>query len=760
VLALALGLASAVTLYTAFRVVANDLPPIPHPERVARLYLADETMPMGWRMARAGDRAALVEPIADRTSTSVVRDADVEVAIDGCAREDRDVTAEQVEPAFFDIADVSPQLGRSWTTTDLGNRAPALLSADLWRRACGADPSVVGRTVWVDRQAHTVTGVMPDGFRLHGSDVAVWLPLGTIRPGETVTIYARLTGRGSWQAVNDRLAAEANARGLAVALTDPRIRRGRIAFVGLLGPALLVLLVACGNAAALLVGRTLQRRRELGIRLSVGASPWRLAGEAFTEAAVVALAAGLAALPLAEAGAGALRRVFSVASPAAAKTITIDAGALAFGLAVVVTTALLTGLLPAWRAAGTNVTTLLAPSPPPVIVRRGHYTGPDLLVVLQVGLAVVLLVVSAMFLRFVGELVGGLVGPLDRTFVAEVQTLDRTIPDPAALRRLTNTLRAVPGVVRVSVADTLAAAGSVPNLSSMQGQAVETLDAPPPGRCAANVAAVTADYFETFPIPLRAGDLFTGWESTVAPRVAVVSEGMARRCWGQADAVGRRLRIRGDAQVTRLVVGVVADAMPDTRIRPRPVQLYVPYAQGPGEGAVLIVETRAPAGMAPRLEEASRSTALRQPRWETLAALSAERGHQARMVPRILQGLAVVALLLATLGVYASIAQSLTRERRSLAIRLALGARPLRLVAAGVSRQATLSVVGTLAGVLVTVASTREMFTELLQMTAPDPGLWLAICAPLVACGVLASLGPAIRIVRLDPIAILRRADE
>jgi len=133
---------------------------------------------------------------------------------------------------------------------------------------------------------------------------------------------------------------------------------------------------------------------------------------------------------------------------------------------------------------------------------------------------------------------------------------------------------------------------------------------------------------------------------------------------------------------------------------------------------------------------------------------------QVQLLPRVLQALAAIALVLATLGVYASILQSLARDRRGLAIRLTLGAPPARIVATGVSRQGLLAVVGILAGVLVTVAATKQMFAELLVMTAPDPRLWVAVSVPLLACGLLASLGPTLRIVRLDPIAILRRADE
>ena len=245
VLALSLGVATAVTLYTAFRAIADDLPPIPHPERVGRLYFADETTASGWRALRARDVAPLVEQAGDGLMTALVEDADVALEIDGCAAV-ASVGAQAVTPAFFAVAGVAPQRGRIWTAGDLADRSPLLLGAALWRRACGAAPDIVGRTAHVDGRPYEVAGVMPDGFWLSNRDAGLWLPLVRAAPDDTPMVMARLGAAGTWADVNERFAAgPVRDRGLAIALTDPRIRRDRLAFVVLLGPALLVLLVAC-----------------------------------------------------------------------------------------------------------------------------------------------------------------------------------------------------------------------------------------------------------------------------------------------------------------------------------------------------------------------------------------------------------------------------------------------------------------------------------------------------------------------------------
>jgi len=218
VLALAIGVATAVSLYTLFRVIADDLPPVPHPERVARLYFADETTPVGRRGLRAADVGPLVDQVAGRAVVAMVESTDATIEIEGCASQAAPVTIEQVEPGFFDIAAVAPQLGRAWTAGEPGDRSPVILNADLWRRACAADPGVVGRTLWIDRRPHEVLGVMPDGFWLSGRDVGVWLPLERARPDSSPMVLARLTGTGTWEDVNDRFAAAGTRdRGLAVA---------------------------------------------------------------------------------------------------------------------------------------------------------------------------------------------------------------------------------------------------------------------------------------------------------------------------------------------------------------------------------------------------------------------------------------------------------------------------------------------------------------------------------------------------------------
>ena len=487
VVALALGVATAVTLSTAFRAIADDLPPVPHPERLGRLYVADDATALGWRAVRAGEVAPLVEQVGDGIVAALVEDDDVALAIDGCAAV-ASVRAQAVTPAFFAVAGVAPERGQVWTPDELGARSPLLLGADLWRRACGGAPDIVGRAARVDGRPYEVAGVMPDGFWLTDRDAALWLPLAPA-PDEAAMVVARLTGTATWAGVNERFAAAGSRdRGLAIAFTDPRIRRTRIALVGLLGPALLVLIVACGNAAALLVGRALRRQRDLAVRLSLGATPLRLARQVFAETAIVAGAAGATALPLAAAGTWALRRFAALMSPAIARGVVLDGHALAFALGVAAGAAVLTGLVPAMNAARADVTSLLSRGPARPIVRRGRYTAADLLVVLQVGLAVVLLVVSAMFGRFMDVITGSLPGRPERTFVADVATPDRTAPATDALQRLVAAVHEVPGVAHVAVAD------REPQPAEPGGPAIEALDAPPGAeRCQASVAAVTGE---------------------------------------------------------------------------------------------------------------------------------------------------------------------------------------------------------------------------------------------------------------------------
>jgi hypothetical protein len=342
-------------------------------------------------------------------------------------------------------------------------------------------------------------------------------------------VVARLDGPGTWLDVNARFSLDSSSdRGLAIGMTDPRVRRGGQAAVGLFGPALLVLFVACGNAAALLVGRALRRGRDMALRLSLGATPGRLAREAFAEAGIVACLAAMAAIPVAAAGTLALRRALSVLSPGISRLIVLDTHALGVAAATAVVATILTGLLPSIRAARTDILSLLPRAARQSVWRRGHYGAGDVLVVVQMALAVVLVVVTLMFISVLSEIAGRAPGPHPaQVVVARLRPPSASHIDAVHARNALAAVKELPGISAAALTDTMPLAGGRPTTLAVES-------AGKTATCSGVVRTVTPEYFEVIGLQVRTGGLFAG-----APWAAVVSETLARRCWGRDAIVGQ-----------------------------------------------------------------------------------------------------------------------------------------------------------------------------------------------------------------------------
>ncbi len=753
VVALGLGVAAAITLYTAFQVVADDLPPIPQPERVARLYLADPSAPMGRRMVRAGDLQRVLDRAAGNftVATAVRRTATVEIG--NCARSTTRSTVWRVSASFPDVIQVAPQFGRTWSAANVTEPA-ALLSAGFWRRACGADPQIVGRTVRVDSGMFDVIGVMPDGFWMTDRETDVWL-LAPHVLAEGGDVLARLNGTETWSSVNARLAAGLAADCLvAVPLTDPSVRRGAQALIGLLGPALLVLLVACGNASAVLVGRALGRERELAIRLSLGATPWRVARQALTESAVVAGAAGVVALPIAAGAVRVLRAALSPLSAGAARLIVLDTRAMVFALGTVAVTVGLTGMLPALRAARADIASMLPNAPRGTIWRPGAYSVGDLLLLVQMALAVVLVAVTLLFRSVLGEVAGSQPqGSLDQIGVWRVVAATTSDVESDTARRVLDAAHDLPGVDEAGLTDTRPLPGG-------QRTTFATDSADGTGTCRAVLRVVTPGYFHVLGLTAEAGQLF----ATSARDVAVASATLAERCWGTAAIVGRQVSLTiGSVSRSLEIAGVVSDAAGQTKIPElQPADLYLP-ASAIALGSSAFVVLRQLPGVAStdadarELVQRASSGALVLEEAATLKQMADQRTNAPRTLVGVFGALALLAMVLATTGVYASVNQSVVRRRRSFAIRLALGAGPGSLASLAVARDAVLVTAGACAGMIGTLAVTEAVWPDALVLAGTDPRFWLMVCGALVASGVLASIGPVWQTLHLTPMSILNR---
>ena len=753
VLALGLGLAAAVTLYTAFRAVADDVAPVPEPERVARLYAVDRSAPMGRRPFRPAEIQGVIDRAAEQLVVTRSTRRPAPVDINGCVAEARSSTVRWVSPNFSDVIRVAPQLGRALTRDSHGSEA--LLSAAFWRTACAADTAIIGRPIRVEGDAYDVVGVMPDGFWFGDRDTDVWVRAPQTATGAGVDLFGRLDGPETWVRVSARFAeGPVEQRVVAVPLTDPSVRRGAQAVIGLLGPALLVLLVACGNASAVLVAGALRRERELAIRVSLGAGPWRMAREAVIESALVAVSAGALALPLSFAGVRILRAMIVPLSAGTAASIVLETGAIAFGLATVAVSVALTGLVPAILAARTDLAPILPAARNRTIWRPGAYGVADLLVLIQVALSVVLVVVTLLFHSVIEEVAGTAPhGSLEQIGVVRLVSAAGSAVETSTAARARDAIRDLPGVSTAALSDTRP-------LPAAPTAIVTTDAADGSDSCHAVVRAVTPEYFSVLGLNVE-----SGFGAIVDRDTAVASATLSRKCWS-TGAVGRQVSVkRGPSAYRFEIAGVVSDVGRSGKIASlQAADLYVPALERTlGESAYLVF--RRQPGLAPTDVEVRRAVdqasagALSVDENSTLADIVGRQREGAGTLVALFGALATVSLILVTTGIYASMSQSIARRRRSFAIRLALGASPSSMAWLAIVRDTVLVTAGAGAGVIVTLAITKAVWPEAFLVAGTDWRFWLEASSAIAVVGVSASIGPVWRAIHLDPMSILQRTD-
>ncbi|HYY98875.1 MAG TPA: ABC transporter permease [Pyrinomonadaceae bacterium] len=695
---------------------------------------------------------------------------------------------------YFDVLGVRPALGRALTPED--DRAPlaspvAVLSHGGWVRRFGADPSVVGKDILLNGHPFRVVGVMPEGFS--GAEVIytpeVWLPMTMqewIEPGNawlerrtTQNIFAvgrlkdgvtREQAEASLNALAKRLGEEYpdTNEGQKIALVPPGfiVPQLRGAFVGfaavLMGAVALVLLIACVNLANLLLARASGRRKEIAIRLAMGASRWRVVRQLLTESLLLSLAGGALGLLLAV---WILDLVAAYRPPIDIPLwidLAVDSRVMAFTLAASVLTALVFGLAPALQSARAD----LVPALKDVAAQTGRTRTRlrSALVVAQVMLSLVVLVAAGLVVRALGrlqtlspgfEVEHGLVASFDLGLQGYDEARGREFE-----RRVVERVRALPGVKAASLTDLMPLSL---NYSSsdvhVEGQQL--------GRGAnapiSMVASVEPDYFKAMGIPLVAGRAFTEADKEGVQGVVIVNETLARRFFPGQDpargAVGRRISFQSDSGPWLEIVGVARDGKYWTIGEAPQLFTYSPLAQSYSSTATLVVRADGdPRSLAPaiRAEVSKLDPALPLFDVKTMEEHMGVSLFPARVAATLLGGFGLLALLLAAMGVYGVVSYSVAQRTREIGIRLALGARAgnvLRLVA---GRGMALVVAGLVAGLAGALVLTRFMEGVLYGVSATDALTFTLVVLLLAAVALLACLVPARRASKVDPMVALR----
>jgi putative ABC transport system permease protein len=776
VLTLALGIAGATTMFGTLSGMGSGLPRIEGQEDVGRVFATepasgttrgsvsfDEYLSIQSAATAFADLAAfasspvLLQEAAGETSTEVLR----------------------VSQNFFRTLGFGVVAGRQFRTDECRPGAPlvAVVSERFARARWGVPTAAPGQHLRLSGTDHLVVGVLPDSnwFPAKGG-AAIWVPLAPVDAADGTAAGVYLVGRLGPGETWARAGAQLHAAGRRLVEEHPDTRRGwslaviplredamkRTGFglFGLLGPAVVVLLIACGNVANLLLARGTRREREMAVRAALGASRFALVRERVAESAWMAGSAGLLGLLLAYWGTGGARAWIDRFKPGLADDVQLSAPVLAFALVVTALTPLVFALLPAWLATRQPFTEALHESGRHRASRRGPYGGRDLLVIVEMALAVVLVLTAGLFGTFVWEM-----NHIDRHFessqvlaasldLSRVRTAGGEGREAAFVESVLEAVRAVPGVRSAAVGQAPLTIDERPVTVVIEGCQATVVPA------VVTTTSVGPRYFETLGLRLGEGRPIDERDQPGAPATAVVSEWLARRCWPGGSALGRRLRL-GPAAAWTTVVGVVPDAMTSSalgRFLPQ-APVYLAAAQQRTRAGTLLVRAKGnPLAILRPVRDAVRAVDGNQPLSELspLDALLSGKFAEGWLLIGLMESFAALALALAAVGVFGVTSYSVAERTREFGVRIAIGASRGDILGLVMRRALTVVGIGTVAAAVLTLAVTRVMFAELILVGTHSPAGFVAIAGVLSSVAILACLVPAARATRVDPVVALR----
>jgi predicted permease len=787
VLTLALGIGANAALFSVVNGVLLNPLPFPQPEQLVTLHQSKPNFDTG-AMPYPNFRDLQRE---NRTFSAMALSRSTGFSLTGAGEAER-VNAQYVTADFFTVLGVKPVLGRNFAPgEDERGAAPiVLIGADLWRRKFGSAPDVLGKSLALDDRSYTIVGVLPAGFNLRVSlfrpaDVyapigqwntpalenrgaALWLHgIGRLKPGITIE---------QAQADLDRV-----MRDLAVAYPDTNKGNGakilslKQRMVGGVGPVLwmllgavgFVLLIACVNVSNLLLARSNVRAREFAIRAALGAGQWRLLRQSLTESALLGLAGGGLGLAFAAWGTRAALSVLPTALPRADE-ISLDGRVLLFTLAISVGAGMLSGLAPAMKTSERRLAGTLKEG------GRGSHGGrtsaQGVFVAVEMALALVLLIGAGLMIRSLNALWNldpGFRPDNALTFELNLPASIRTANPEAirsALRELSAKLNSMPGVRAASIsASSRPLQGANDNYFWLEGQ-------PRPASASEMSSALTyrvePSYLAAMGIPLKQGRFFTEQDNERSDPVVVIDEAFAHKYFPNANPIGKRVNYAGNLAQIIGVVGHVKqwglDADDTASIR---AQLYEPFRQMGDNvlprlssvGVVMRAEGATPAlldSIRRVVQSQNRENVIFSP--QTMNEVIAGSLAQRRFSMTLLNAFAVVALLMASVGLYGVISYLVGQRTHELGVRIALGAGRKDVLCLVVNHGMKMAMGGVALGLLAALGLTRLLAKMLYGVSATDPATFTVIALLLIAVAMLACVVPAWRATKVDPLVCLR----
>ncbi len=687
----------------------------------------------------------------------------------------KEVQAIAAEHDFLRVLGVQPQLGNH-LQADGGLQI--LLTHDFWLREFGGDPSVVGTAMSVDGNSGEIVGVLPDEYLVWGEEVDFYFGNSIERADRTnsgrwLTVVGRLAeGVGIDAAREEMLAIAAQLReedpgfngGWSInvlPLKEEVVGDARTLMLVLMGAVGLLLLISCANVANLLLARATGRQQEMAVRRSIGATRGTLARQLLVEAGILAALGTAVGLVLAHFGSAAIVRSLPVAfGLPRADTVALDLPVLLFTAGAAVATAVLFGLLPAIQASGTG----------PGAVLVGESRGPSRrsgrlrngLVVAEVAFSMVLLASAALMTRSFANLMAVDSG-LDVANVVSARVAmtgpayDEESARIAFARAFQDEIEAIPGVE---------AAGGVswlPFNGVRAGTSYWRTDLPIPpteDQRAADILNTTGDYFEAMGIQVVRGRRFDERDREDSPRVAIVNQTLAEAMWPGEDPIGRSLTYTWRGHETVEVVGVIADVKADGLGESVDEAIYMPMSQTPyfGWNNIVVRTSVHPTSIVPELRArlAERDAAVPLSRVAVVDDLVRRSIARPRVSAFLMGAFAIAAALLAAVGLYGVLSYTVARRVREIGVRVALGARPGRVLAMVVRQGTGMILVGLALGVVGALATTSLLESMLFGVDAADPLSLLTAGSLLFGVGLIACAVPALRATRVAPAQALQ----
>jgi putative ABC transport system permease protein len=689
-----------------------------------------------------------------------------------------------VSANMFELLRVSPERGRNFNADEdrIGGPPVAIISHGLWERRFGGEPEIVGKPITLSGVTGTIIGVMPANFQLLDPAAEVWVPLSqnqfaaSARNVRLLSAVGRLADNLKPAAANSELNTIASqwagqypdsnsGIGMRVVPLHQQVTgKFRPALLLLLGAVGLVLLIACANIINLMLVRGASRQKEIAVRAALGAGRTRLLRQLLTESVTLSLIGGGAGVLLGSWGVQALLALNPIALPRY-NQIRLDLTVLAFTLAASLITGVLFGLAPAWQTLKFDLHTALKEGGRTAIADARQRRLTSLLVVAETAMAMVLLIGAGLLLKSFAHLLEVKPG-----FVTQnVLTMQLGLPNAsyqqpqkraAFLQQLERNLSAAPEVASVGFVTRLPLQSALNNITTFL--AIEGRDVPAGERPEIDFRRASTGYFQTMGIPLLRGRLVTEQDITNSTGAVVINEVMAKRFWPGEDPVGKRISTAtssGQQTQWQTIVGIVGSVRHlGLDVEPRP-ELYYHTTSNPPFGPVVVIRTtgdpeRVISIARAKVRELDRDVPIANV--STMEQLVAQSVAQRRFGMFLVSIFAVLALVLAVIGIYGVVSYSVAQRTNEIGVRMALGASATDVLKLVLKHGMTLALIGVGAGLAGAFAVTRLMVAMLFDVKPTDVATFAIVSVGLILVALLACYVPARRAMKVDPLVALR----